>query len=102
MSSNKHEVINPLSTPLVPKSWGILKFGGHPQAPGRGILVRLHSLLAVSLYGCKLTLESGIQYNKEPLSKVGRECQNELINRRSYEENANMVFFHVWLLAADG
>jgi hypothetical protein len=50
----------------------------------------------------KLTLENGIQYNKEPLSKAGRECRNELINRRSYEENANMVFFHVWLLAADG
>jgi hypothetical protein len=50
----------------------------------------------------KLTSENGIQYNKESLSKVGRECRNELINRRSCEENANMVFFHVWLLAAGG
>ena len=50
----------------------------------------------------KLTSESGIKYNEKPLSKVGRECRNELINRRRYEENANTVFFHVWLLAAGG
>ena len=26
--------INDFSTPFIPQSWGILRFGGHPQATG--------------------------------------------------------------------